>query len=376
MNEVYEKLARFLDELPSGYPRTEGGAEMRILRKLFTPEEAELCLHLTLIPEPARVVAYRAGKPEDEITCRLDEMEKKGLIYASHAQGRPAEYMAMHFVVGFWEGQVNRLDRELVEDFEAYLPHFVDYEVWRNAPQLRTIPVGESIPVSTGTLPYERVEEIIRSHTTFSINNCICRQEMELMGKGCSKLMEACLAMGSTAHNLVQAGRGRFISQTEALEILEKAELQGLVLQPANNQKPLYICMCCGCCCGVLRTLKLHPHPASIARSTYQAVLDEALCSGCGTCLDRCQMEALSLPNGSAELDTWRCIGCGLCVITCETGALSLIRKPESEQRPVPKDAIAANLQLAQARGKLGKKELVSLVVKSRKDRLLSGKQK
>jgi Na+-translocating ferredoxin:NAD+ oxidoreductase subunit B len=371
MNDVYEQLANFFDELPAGYPRTEGGAEMRILRKLFSPEEAELCLHLTLLPEPARVVAYRAGRPEVEITSMLDEMVRKGLIYATHSPAKPPEYMAMHFVVGFWEGQVNRLDRELVEDFEAYLPHFVDYDVWKKAPQLRTIPVGESIPINTGALPYERVEKIIHSHTTFSINNCICRQEMEILGKGCSKLMEACLALGSTAHNLVEAGRGRFISQSEALAILKQAEQQGLVLQPANNQKPLYICMCCGCCCGVLRTLKLHPHPASIAQSTYFASIDENLCSGCGTCLERCPMDALSLSDGFAELDAWRCIGCGLCVVGCDTGALTLFRKPESEQRPVPKDAVAFHLQLAQARGKLGKRELVSLVVKSRKDRLL-----
>jgi Na+-translocating ferredoxin:NAD+ oxidoreductase subunit B len=371
MKDIYEDLASFFDELPAGYPRTEGGAEMRILRKLFTPEEAQLCLHLSVLPEPANVVAYRAGRPVEEITAILDEMVRKGLIYASHPTGKPREYMAMHFVVGFWEGQVNRLDRELVEDFEAYLPHFMDYEIWKKAPQLRTIPVGESIPQNSGALPYEQVEEIVRSHTTFSINNCICRQEMEILGKGCSKIMEACLAMGSTARNLVEAGRGRFISQSEAQEILKQAEQQGLVLQPANNQNPLYICMCCGCCCGVLRTLKLHPHPASIAQSSFTAVIDEDLCSGCGNCLDLCQMDALSLPVGFVEIDAWRCIGCGLCVIICENGALRLVRKPESEHRPVPRDAVASQLQLAQARGKLGKRELVSLVVKSRKDRLL-----
>ena len=81
-------------------------------------------------------------------------------------------------------------------------------------------------------------------------------------------------------------------------------------------------------------------------------------------------MDAITLPNGTAELQQERCIGCGLCVSTCETGALRLERKPEGEQRQVPKNMVAANLQLAQARGKLGKRELASMLIQSKKDRL------
>jgi len=42
--DVYERLAKHLDNLPAGFPRTESGAELRILRRLFTPEDAELAL--------------------------------------------------------------------------------------------------------------------------------------------------------------------------------------------------------------------------------------------------------------------------------------------------------------------------------------------
>ena len=59
--DLYERLAQHLDELPAGLPRTADGAEMRILRRLFTPEDAELALHLSMRPEEARVVALRAG---------------------------------------------------------------------------------------------------------------------------------------------------------------------------------------------------------------------------------------------------------------------------------------------------------------------------
>ena len=49
--DIYRRLAKHLDNLPAGYPATESGVEMRILRRLFTPEEATLAIHLTLLPE-------------------------------------------------------------------------------------------------------------------------------------------------------------------------------------------------------------------------------------------------------------------------------------------------------------------------------------
>ena len=58
--DVYEVLAKHLDNLPAGFPRTESGVEMRILHRLFTPEDAELAVHLTVLPEEPRVIARRA----------------------------------------------------------------------------------------------------------------------------------------------------------------------------------------------------------------------------------------------------------------------------------------------------------------------------
>jgi electron transport complex protein RnfB len=63
MTDVYEKLAQHLDSLPAGYPRTESGVEMRILKRLFSPEEAELATTLTMMPEPVAgiVATHRHG---------------------------------------------------------------------------------------------------------------------------------------------------------------------------------------------------------------------------------------------------------------------------------------------------------------------------
>jgi len=372
--DVYERLAKHLDDLPAGFPRTESGVEIRILRRLFTPEDAELALHLTPIPEEPRVVARRAKIPVKEAERRLEELSKKGLIFGVHRKGAPPSYMAEQFVVGFWESQVNKLDRELIQDAEEYLSAYFEKGSWWKVPQLRTIPVGKSITAQTEVMAYERAEELVRAQKAFAVANCICRQEKRLMGEGCDKPEESCMSFGMAADMNVRTGLARKISMDEALEILHRAEEVGLVLQPANAKKALFICTCCGCCCGVLRGLKRFPDPANLVSSPFLASLNAETCKGCKLCTKRCQMEAIRVEEKKAVLDLKRCIGCGLCVSTCPTGSLSLMRKPISKQPYLPKDIIDTNIKLGKARGKLGIGKMVGMQARSKLDRLLARK--
>jgi len=239
--DIYEKLAKHLDDLPGGFPRTESGVEIRILRRLFTPEDAEVAVYLTLIPEEPRVIARRAKITIEEATRRLAETSKKGLITEIQQKGKAPKYMALQFVIGFWEAQVNKLSRELVEDFEEYFPLLAETGAWRKVPQLRTIPVEKSITIQPEVMPYERAEEIVRSNKSFAVSNCICRQEQRILGKGCNKPEESCMQFGAAARSVVATGRGRAISQEEALAILHRADEIGLVLQPTNAKAPLVI---------------------------------------------------------------------------------------------------------------------------------------
>lgn len=50
---VYEKLADVLDSLPNGFPRSESGVELDLLKKIFRPDEAELFCSLKLKKETA-----------------------------------------------------------------------------------------------------------------------------------------------------------------------------------------------------------------------------------------------------------------------------------------------------------------------------------
>jgi len=174
------------------------------------------------------------------------------------------------------------------------------------------------------------------------------------------------------AEIIVRTGRGRAISQEEALAILHRAEEVGLVLQPTNSKDALAICTCCGCCCGVLLSLKSNPQPANLVSSPFVATFDTETCKGCGACVKRCQMEAIYLDDSKAVLDLNRCIGCGLCVSTCPTNSLSLARKPKAKQSYVPKDFVETLIKLGKTRGKISIGKMISMQVKSKLDRLLA----
>jgi Pyruvate/2-oxoacid:ferredoxin oxidoreductase delta subunit len=353
-DDIYRRLAEHLDDLPAGFPATKSGVELRILRRLFTEEEADMAVLLSVLPEGPESVAVRAGLAPAETARRLEEMSRKGLIYRHADKGEGFRYSANQYVIGIWEYQVNRLEPELVRDMDEYMDTLLMEGSWKRTPQLRTIPIMQAIPVRREILAHEMAEEMVRDHDRFLIAPCICRRERTMMGESCGKLEDACLIMGGGVDYYEQNGIGRRIEREEALAILKRADAAGLVLQPSNAKRIANICMCCGCCCGVLRTIKKHPRPAEFVSSPFRASLDEATCEDCGICLTRCPMDALKRNvEERVRLDPNRCIGCGLCVSTCSGKSLVLVRKPEAEQRDVPATFRQTYIDMARRRGKL-----------------------
>lgn len=347
---LYQNLAKHLDSLPEGYPATESGVELRILKYLFIPEYASLAVHLQPTPQPAEAVAQRAGLEAAKVAEMLEDMSAKGLIFSIKPPAKEAMYMAAPFVIGIWEYQLNRLEPEFNRMVREYMPEFQKASQ-HLPPQLRTIPVGKSIDAKGEVLVYEQARELIKGQKKIVVSPCICRKEHKMMGEGCDKPLESCLSFGWGADYYERNGLGRAIDETEALAVLQRAEETGLVLQPSNAQKIVALCCCCGDCCETLKAFKMHPKPASLASSAFVASVNRDECIGCETCLERCQMEALTIDDDSvAVVDLDRCIGCGLCVTTCPTGAISLERKPEGQIRPVPANMMDAYMERMQLR--------------------------
>ena len=337
--DVYRTLQQHLDSLPVGFPATESGVEIRILKHVFTPEEAKIASKLKFAWkdfEPLDSIYERLkilGYTKEELEKHLDNMASKGGISKLIKDGVKTYASAM-FVVGIFEYQVNKLTKEFVEDFHEYFEEFGKGTARVPISQLRTIPVGFSIEHEAKIATYDDIKSVFNNiEEPIALMNCVCRQTQEVIGKKCEKTsrMESCMAYGNLAQAVIDAGEGRQLSKEEALEVLKKNEEEGLVFQPGNVQKPDFICSCCSCCCEALSNYAKLPDPSLIVQSNYYAVVDADLCTGCETCIDRCPMDAIDIEDNISVVNLRRCIGCGNCIVTCPSEAISLAAKDKHE---------------------------------------------
>ena len=347
--EVYCRLAERLDAIPNGFLKTASGVELRLLAKIFTPEEAALGAVMRLHREPASEIAARAGAEPHRAYKVLKDMARKGLVRIKKGKGELG-FGLMPFVVGFYEEQLPRLDEELAQLVEEYL---VETKVGTaaQAPSVhRVVPVAEAVPYKLEVYAYEQASALLEGAKSWAVRDCICRVQQELIGKGCNHLREACLTFAPVENAFDHDPVGRPLTKVEAYEILRQAEADGLVHTTGNYRDGhFYICNCCPCCCGVLRGLTEFEIPNAVASSGFYTQVDSELCSGCGDCLERCHFGALSMPDFTCEVVVPHCVGCGLCVMYCSTGALHLERR--EAYTPPPADLKEWMLQRASARG-------------------------
>ena len=109
--DVYAHLADALDRLPNGYPRTSSGIELKILKKIFPPEDAELACQLTGNWETVDGIAARSGLPTGETRDRLFQMVRRGMVWLDKVDGKP-KFRLAPFVVGIYEMQISKMDEE------------------------------------------------------------------------------------------------------------------------------------------------------------------------------------------------------------------------------------------------------------------------
>ncbi len=348
-DNVYRNLQQYLDTMSMGFPPTKSGIELKILRKLFSENDARMFLALTAELKTPEDIAAGLGRDAVELAVHLKDMRDRGLLF-SIRKGEVTKYGTIGYIHGIYEFQVNRMDKDLALMFSEYFDEgFAKAILFSASSFVRTIPVQESLDTEHTVTSFDDAVHILRSQKTISVADCICRKEKSVEGKGCNKPSEVCFMFGSMAKYYIDQGLGRQIDTDEAIHLLTEAQKAGLVTQPATAQNPLGMCNCCGDCCGVLRALNLSDKPAQHVTSNYQATVDIASCVGCEACLDKCQMHAITMKDGIAEINLDRCIGCGLCVLGCPSVSISMV--PKEKQAVLPLGTMEQMQQMLKARG-------------------------
>ncbi|MEW6553966.1 MAG: 4Fe-4S binding protein [Actinomycetota bacterium] len=333
--ETYARLRELLHGMPGGFPATESGVEMRILKKIFSPEDAKIASCLSRDPEPPATIARRCGTGEAEAAERLASMASRGLIYRE-GEGEGVLFRAEQFIVGIYEYRLGAMDREMAELVEEYIPHIGLAMAGVKTLQTRFIPVGSAVDASHTIATYDRVRDLVNAHEVLGVKECICRKQQGLLGKGCENPLEICLMFGDFAgYHLKNGWPGRRIDAEEALRLLDLSEELGLVLLAENTREIRFVCSCCTCCCSGLRIIKALPNPGELLHSNYRSVLDAGRCNACGACAERCPMDAVTEDGDSLRIDPRRCIGCGVCLPTCAQNAIAFVEREEIAVPPL-----------------------------------------
>lgn len=377
-DDVYRKLRKEINKMPIPFSETGSGVELRLLKHLFTPEEAQIALHLNIMPETLNRIHKRLQKNGIEITKEelektLDNLVNKGAILggrAFEAKGKGKQYSLIHLAVGMFEFQIGRLTKGFVHDFEQYTKEQFQKDMFGTKTlQMRTIPISMAITPEIRIEPYDDMKKYVGGlREDIAVMNCVCRESAEVIGVTCShsELRETCLTFNDAARYSIGRGYGRPITSQEAIDILNRAEEAGFVLQPQNAREPQFVCCCCIDCCHALKMVKMQSKPTDLGTVAYYTTIDPSKCKGCKKCIERCAMEAISLQDEIAVVNLDRCIGCGACFTACKKGAHQLHKKEKKYVPPKNQDAMYQKIMFERF-GVVGTLKTVSKILTGRK---------
>ncbi|MFW9952045.1 MAG: 4Fe-4S binding protein [Candidatus Thorarchaeota archaeon] len=380
-DEIYKTLYKEIDmRMPIDFPAHKSGLEIEILKLLFTPDEARVAIHLSALPEPLdkiykRVIKSGISISKERLEELLNNLNEKGAIQGGGSvydkKRNRRRYRLIPWAIGIFEYQLGKITKEFAKLSKDYSLD-VFYEEFHNkkkSSQMRTIPVEKSLSPEYTVSTYDNIREMITKKVDkIAIINCVCREQHDVLEEPCelSNVRRCCVMFNDAAVRRIEDGLGMEVSKDEIFEILKKYQKEGFVLQPENSKNPSFMCVCCGCCCGVLQMAKQYPNPAEYYSSNFYAQSSQELCNGCETCVKRCQMEAITMEKGKSIVNLDRCIGCGNCVVTCGMKAMKLYKKKKRISPPKNSGRMYTKMMMKK-RGFIGSLKMIGNIVSGRK---------
>lgn len=177
-------------------------------------------------------------------------------------------------------------------------------------------------------IPYTMARDIVlKNPDHIVVLDCACRSSSP---NPCLPL-DVCMVIGEPFASFVidhHPGRARWVTQAQAVEILEAEHERGHVhhafFKDAMFGRFYAICNCCSCCCAAMDSFRRGS--GMLASSGYVARLDSGECIACGECEEACPFGAIEVDGDVAIVDEAVCMGCGVCVSVCSEQALTLAR--------------------------------------------------
>ncbi len=360
-DEKYLKVVEAINKA-GGTPPPVTPTLIELIKEVIRPEEVDFILAFSeQTSQTMEQLKASSGLSEDEINAMVDVLAKRGVIFNQPNRKGVMVFKLLPLLnVGLFEylfmkkleitPYTKRLgelftkmfdeQRDLVKahykDVLAMVKHHptVDRTVPYTTNQGTGKPISIQINKSLGdfkeqTMPFQDVKDIIEKFDDIAVGHCFCRHFKDLTGHPCQQTdsRENCFTFGKSARHTSQQGFARMVSKEEALDILAKAEEDGLMHKAYHpnfdsSRDETSICSCCTCCCG-------NAHDNTIAGTAneawYLAVFDMEACVGCGTCVEHCNAKALSMGDDDKPvLDEDLCIGCGYCAYLCPENAIGL----------------------------------------------------
>jgi ferredoxin len=313
---------------------------------------------------------------ENEILSYVNTLAKKGFIFNQpNSKGLLVYRLMPVLMVGIFEYLFMKKifyteqEKKIANLFEDYFQEVSDFiqsnydtilpifEKMR--PYDRTLSIldrnveGEEIEISVNSsldVPEEqimlsqKVEELIDKFEDIAVGHCFCRHHKDLLGKSCTQteLRENCFTFGKSAKFVAEQGFGRLISKEEALKLMKLSEKDGLVHKAFHpnldiTKEETSICNCCKDCCGTLEWWRMGL-TALINSTNYLSQINDDLCTGCGTCVEKCPVDAVKLNEyDNAKVNEQYCIGCGVCAHFCPESAITLLEGMRRVYIPPPR---------------------------------------
>jgi len=332
----------------------EGSARYRrILEHLMTPEEAELA---ALLPLGYEELSRKAGVDVGRVRRSLEELYSRGVIFAKDPDKLEEASFALAVVqlhdITMCSFDVDpERDRRLFELWDDFCVNEWDPDQvasWDKGeqPQGRIVPAYKAIIDSPEILPCEDMRQIIGSARSIAVTHCTCRRRKGAVGKKCEASHSMVdIQFNLSAEYLISRNAGKRLSDDEALALIDECEEMGLLhtCENSTRMRPRWgMCNCCVDCCMIYQPLNRFKVPVTkcVAKSRYEARVDQDACDGCQNCLDWCRFDAIEVarPEGSKKYKAWidpeKCMGCGVCTLKCEPRALRLYLVRPAEHIP------------------------------------------